>query len=58
MEKLLCKVHQNVQDALKKFQDNNNKKRIWEGTERNKETQDFNKHQREAKDTTKKEDMN
>jgi hypothetical protein len=28
MEKLLCKVHQNVQDALKKFQDNNNKKRI------------------------------
>jgi ferric iron reductase protein FhuF len=31
MEMLLDMVNQNVQEALKKFQDNN-KKRIWENT--------------------------
>jgi hypothetical protein len=32
MEILLDMVNQNIQEALKKFQDNNNKKRIWEDT--------------------------
>jgi NAD(P)H-dependent FMN reductase len=52
MEKLLDMVNQNVQDALKKFQDTKNKepektqeKKISEFKE------DFNKHQSETKDT-------
>jgi hypothetical protein len=35
MEMLVDKVNQNVQEALKKFQDNKNKK-IWEDTKTNK----------------------
>jgi microcompartment protein CcmL/EutN len=55
VEKILGMVHKNVQDALKKFQDTKNKehekiqKQIIELRE------DFNKHQCETKDTTKRE---
>jgi hypothetical protein len=44
MEKILDMVNQNVQDALKKFQDTKNK----EHKQINDLRQDFNKHQRET----------
>jgi hypothetical protein len=55
LEKILVMVNQNVQDALKKFQNTKNKehemtqkqiKELWE---------DLNKHQSETKDTIKRE---
>jgi hypothetical protein len=54
MEKIQDMVNQNVQDALKKFQDPKNKK--YEKTQKqiNELREDFNKHQSETKDTIKK----
>jgi uncharacterized protein involved in exopolysaccharide biosynthesis len=48
-------VNQNVEDALKKFQDT--KKKEYEKTQKqiNVLREDFNKHQSETKDTKKKE---
>jgi uncharacterized protein involved in exopolysaccharide biosynthesis len=53
MEKILDMVNQNVQDALKKFQDTKNKE--YEKTQKQiKELRDnFNEHQSETKDTIK-----
>jgi hypothetical protein len=60
MEKILDMVNQNVQDALKKFEDTQEifktpkkKKLSWHRNK--KETQDFNKYQSETKDTIKRE---
>jgi hypothetical protein len=42
---MLDMVNQNVQDALKKFQDTK-KKKTWKDTEKNEELrEDFNNHQ-------------
>jgi hypothetical protein len=47
-------VNQNVQDALKKFQDTKNKKHKKTQKQINELREDFNKHQSEAKDIRKK----
>jgi Zn-finger protein len=54
MEKILDMVNQNVQDALKKFQDTKNKKHKKTQKQINELREDFNKHQSEAKDIRKK----
>jgi hypothetical protein len=55
MEKILDKVNQNVQDALKKFQDTKNKEHEKTQIEIRETREEFNKQQSEKKDTTKKE---
>jgi uncharacterized protein YicC (UPF0701 family) len=57
MEKILDKVNQNVQDALKKFQDTKNKE--YEKTQKQikKHREDFSKHQSETKDTKKRDTL-
>jgi hypothetical protein len=57
MEKVLDMVKQNVQDALKKFQDTKNKEHEKTQEQINELREDFNKHQSETKDTIKR-DMN
>jgi hypothetical protein len=54
MEKILDMTNQNIQHALKKFQDNKNES---ENTQKqiNELREDFNKHQGETKDTIKRE---
>jgi uncharacterized protein involved in exopolysaccharide biosynthesis len=54
MEKILDMVNQNVQDALKKFQDTKNKEHEKTQKQIRELRKDFNKHQSETKDTTKK----
>jgi hypothetical protein len=58
MEKTLYTANQNVQDALKKFQDNKNKEHEKTQKQINEQREDFKKHQSETKDTIKKRDMN
>jgi hypothetical protein len=53
MEKILDMFNQNVQDALKKFQDTKNKKHEKTQKQINELKEDFNKHQSKTKDTTK-----
>jgi uncharacterized protein involved in exopolysaccharide biosynthesis len=48
-------VSQNVQDALKKFQDTKNKEHEKTQKQINELREDFNKYQSETKDTIKKE---
>jgi hypothetical protein len=55
MENKLDMVNQNVQDALKKFQDTKNKEHEKRQKKINELREDFNKHQCETKDTIKKE---
>jgi hypothetical protein len=57
MEKILDMVKQNVQDALKKFQDFKNKEPEKTQKQINELREDFNKHQSETKDTIKKRDV-
>jgi hypothetical protein len=58
MENILDMVNQNVQNALKKFQDTKKKKRRWEYIKTKSELrEDFNKHQSKTKDTIKKRDL-
>jgi uncharacterized protein involved in exopolysaccharide biosynthesis len=47
-------VNQNIQDALKKLQDTKNKEHERTQKQINELREDFNKHQSETKDTTKK----
>jgi peptidoglycan hydrolase CwlO-like protein len=54
MEKILEMVNQNKQDALKKLQDTKNKEHEKTQKQINELREDFNKHQSETKDTTKK----
>jgi hypothetical protein len=58
MEKLIDMVNQNVQNALKKFQDTKNKEHEKTQKQMNKLRMDFKKHQSETKDTMKKRYMN
>jgi hypothetical protein len=51
MEILLDKVNQNVQEALKKFQDNKNKEYKKTQKQINELSEALNKHQSETKDT-------
>jgi molecular chaperone DnaK (HSP70) len=51
MEKMLDMVNQNVQDALKKFQDTKNKEHEKTQKQITELRKDFNKHQSEIKDT-------
>jgi hypothetical protein len=53
MEKILNMVNQNVQDALKKFQDTKNKEHEKTQKQIKELREDFNKHQSETKDTIK-----
>jgi hypothetical protein len=55
MEKIQDIVNQNVQDTLKKFQDTKNKEHEKTQKQIKELTEDFNKHQSETKDTTKRE---
>jgi gas vesicle protein len=55
MEKMLDMVNQNVQDALKKFQDTKNKEHEMIQKQIKEFREDFNKHQHETKDTIKSE---
>jgi molecular chaperone DnaK (HSP70) len=55
MEKILDMVSQNVQDALKKFQDTKNKDHEKTQKQINELREDFNKHESETKDTIKRE---
>jgi uncharacterized protein involved in exopolysaccharide biosynthesis len=55
MEKILDMINQNVQDALKKFQDTKNKEHEKTQKQINELSENFNKHQSETKDTLKKE---
>jgi mevalonate kinase len=55
MEKILDMINQNVQDALKKFQDTKNKEHEKTQKQINELRENFNKHQSETKDTLKKE---
>jgi hypothetical protein len=55
MEKILDMVNQNVQGALKKFQDTKNKEHKKTQKEVNEFREDINKHQSKTKDTIKKE---
>jgi uncharacterized protein Yka (UPF0111/DUF47 family) len=58
MEMLLDMVHQNVQEALKKFQDNKNKE--YEKTQKqiNELIRDLNKHRHETENTISREIKN
>jgi methionyl-tRNA synthetase len=58
MEKILDMVNQNVQDALKQFQDTQNKEHEETLKQINELRGDFNKHQSETKDTKRKRYMN
>jgi hypothetical protein len=53
MEKILDMVKQNVQDALKKFQDTKNKEHEKTQKQIKEHREDFNKHQSETKGTIK-----
>jgi hypothetical protein len=53
MEKILDLVYQNIQDALKKFQDSKNKEHEKTQKQINELRKDFNKHQSETKDIIK-----
>jgi hypothetical protein len=53
MEKILDMVNQNVQDALKKFQEIKNKEHEKTEKQINELREDFNKHQSERKNTIK-----
>jgi uncharacterized phage infection (PIP) family protein YhgE len=53
MEKILDMVNQNVQDALKKFQDTKNKKHKMTQKQIRELREDLNKHQSETKDIIK-----
>jgi hypothetical protein len=53
MEKILDMVNQNVQDALKKFQNTKNKEHEMTQKQTKELREDFNKHQSETKDTIK-----
>jgi uncharacterized protein involved in exopolysaccharide biosynthesis len=53
MEKILDMVNQNVQDALKKFQDTKNKEHEMTEKQIKELREDLNKHQSETKDTIK-----
>jgi type I site-specific restriction endonuclease len=55
MEKILDMVNQNVQDALKKFQNTKNKEHEKTQKQIKELREDFNKHQHETKDTVKRE---
>jgi hypothetical protein len=55
LEKILDMVSQNVQDALKKFQDTKNKEHEMTQKQIKELKQDFNKYQSETKDTIKRE---
>jgi hypothetical protein len=55
MKKILHMVKQNVQEALKKFQETKNKEPKKTQKQINELREDFNKHQRETKHTMKKE---
>jgi hypothetical protein len=55
MEKILDIVNQNVQDALKKFQDTKNKEHEMTQKQIKELKENFNKHQSETKDTIKRE---
>jgi hypothetical protein len=55
MEKILDMVNQNVQNAIKKFQDTKNKEHVKTHIQLNELREDFNKHQSETKDTIKRE---
>jgi hypothetical protein len=57
MEKILDMVNQNVQGALKKFQDTKNKEHKKTQKEVNEFREDINKHQSKTKDTIKKRDL-
>jgi hypothetical protein len=54
MEKIIDMVNQNVQEALKKFQDTKNKKHEKTQKQISELKEDFNKHQTERKDTIRK----
>jgi uncharacterized membrane-anchored protein YhcB (DUF1043 family) len=53
MEKILGMINQNIQDALKKFQDTKNKELEKTQKQINELRDDLFKHQSETKDTTK-----
>jgi cell division protein FtsX len=53
MEKLLDMANQNVQDALKKFQDTKNKEHEKKQKQIKELRENFNKHQSKTKDTIK-----
>jgi hypothetical protein len=53
MEKILCMVNRNVQNALKKFQDTKNNEHEKTQKQIKEFKQDFNKHQSKTKDTVK-----
>jgi uncharacterized protein involved in exopolysaccharide biosynthesis len=53
MENILDKVQQNIQDALKKFQDTKNNEHEKTQAQMNELREDFNKYQSETKDTIK-----
>jgi predicted nucleic acid-binding Zn-ribbon protein len=55
MEKIVDMVNQNVQDALKKFQDTKNKEHEKTQKQINEFREDFDKHQSETKDVIKRE---
>jgi microcompartment protein CcmL/EutN len=55
MEKIVDMVYQNVQDALKKFQDTKNKEHEKTQKQINEFREDFDKHQSETKDVIKRE---
>jgi chemotaxis regulatin CheY-phosphate phosphatase CheZ len=55
MEKILGMVNQNVQDALKKFQDTTNKEHEMTQIQIKELRKDLNKHQSETKNTIKRE---
>jgi hypothetical protein len=49
MEKILDMAHQNIQDSLKKFQDNKNKEHEMTEKQIKELAEDLNKHQSETK---------
>jgi predicted transcriptional regulator len=51
MEKILDMINQNIQDSLKKFQDNKNKEHEKTQKQVKELKEDFNKHQSEIKDS-------
>jgi hypothetical protein len=57
LKKILDIFNQNVQDALKKFQDTKNKEHEKTQKQISELREDFNKHQSETKDTIKKRDI-
>jgi microcompartment protein CcmL/EutN len=55
MEQIIDMVNQNVEDALKKFQDTKNKEHKKTQKQINELREDFTKHQSETTDTIKRE---